>query len=106
MPLYHFVTADLPSSTKAPELDDSNTCASLFADVKWSGIDASAGTGVTEELMGVYIAYLVAMGFLPPPPSTDGDENVGGKGKKLPVLEIGDKQREALGKVGGRGGVV
>ncbi|KAI9772817.1 MAG: large subunit of alpha-aminoadipate reductase [Candelina submexicana] len=97
MPLYHFVTADLPSSTKAPELDDSNTCASLLADAKWSGIDASAGSGVTEELMGIYLAYLVAMEFLPPPPE-------GGKGKSLPRIELEEGQQQ--GKVGGRGGAV
>lgn len=35
MPLYHFVTSDLPSNTKTPELDDA----------AWSGINASAGAG-------------------------------------------------------------
>ncbi|KAI9717054.1 MAG: putative NRPS-like protein biosynthetic cluster [Candelaria pacifica] len=105
MPLYHFVTADLPSSTKAPELDDSNTCASLRADAKWSGFDASAGSGVTEDLMGVYLAYLVAVGFLPPP--SKGGEQTGGKERRiLPKIEFGQAQKEALGKVGGRGGAV
>ncbi|OJJ79156.1 L-aminoadipate-semialdehyde dehydrogenase [Aspergillus glaucus CBS 516.65] len=45
MPLYHFVTSDLPSNTKAPELDDANAAAALRADAAWSGINASAGTG-------------------------------------------------------------
>jgi len=98
MPLYHFVTADLPSSTKAPELDDSNAAAALKADEKWSGEDVSAGSGVSEALMGVYLSYLVAVGFVPPPPS---------KGSKsLPAMKISDQQRAALLNVGGRGSLV
>ncbi|KAL1959532.1 hypothetical protein VTO42DRAFT_1977 [Malbranchea cinnamomea] len=96
MPLYHFVTADLPSNTKAPELDDTNAAAALRADAQWSGIDASAGTGVTEELMGIYLAYLVAIGFLPAP--TDKAE------KPLPPINLSDAQKAALSNVGGRGG--
>lgn len=45
MPLYHFVTSDLPSNTKAPELDDANAVAALRADAAWSGINTSAGAG-------------------------------------------------------------
>jgi L-2-aminoadipate reductase len=95
MPLYHFVTADLPSSTKAPELDDSNAATALKADKAWSGEDLSAGSGVTEELMGVYLSYLVSVGFIPPPPS----EGL----KPLPALKISDQQKSALLNVGGRG---
>jgi L-aminoadipate-semialdehyde dehydrogenase len=98
MPLYHFVTADLPSSTKAPELDDSNAAAALKADVEWSGEDVSAGSGVTEEMMGVYLSYLVAVGFVPPPPSQES--------KALPAVKISESQKKALLNVGGRGGLV
>jgi L-2-aminoadipate reductase len=98
MPLFHFVTADLPSSTKAPELDDSNATSALKADEKWSGEDATAGSGVTEELMGVYLSYLVAVGFVPPPPSPGS--------RPLPTLKISALQKEALQNVGGRGGLV
>ena len=96
MPLYHFVTADLPSNTKAPELDDSNAAAALKSDAQWSGLDASAGTGVTEDLMGVYLSYLHAIGFLPTP--------TGKAEKTLPETTLSDAQKAALANVGGRGG--
>ncbi|KAI9762516.1 MAG: large subunit of alpha-aminoadipate reductase [Chaenotheca gracillima] len=96
MPLYHFVTGDLPANTKAPELDDSNAAAALKADAEWSGEDNLRGSGVTQDLMGSYLSYLVAVGFLPPP-SND-------QGQNLPPLTLQEGQKEALEKVGGRGG--
>lgn len=96
MPLYHFVTADLPSNTKAPELDDVHAAASLRADAAWSGIDASAGAGVTEELVGLYASYLVTIGFLPPPSASGA--------RPLPEVQLGEDQKKALANVGGRGG--
>ncbi|MCJ1280937.1 large subunit of alpha-aminoadipate reductase [Xylographa opegraphella] len=94
MPLYHFVIGDLPAGTKAPELSDINTAAALRADAARTGEDRSAGAGVTLTLMGTYIAYLVATGFLPPPNSD---------GRPLPALQLGDLQRESLKQIGGRG---
>lgn len=108
MPLYHFVTADLPSNTKAPELADANAAKALKADAAWSGTDASAGAGVTEELVGLYASYLSAVGFLPRPTESE-SESEGGKDKDkevrpLPRVEISQGQREAMAGVGGRGG--
>lgn len=97
MPLYHFVTADLPSNTKAPELDDTNAAAALRSDAAWSGIDASAGAGVTEDLVGLYCSYLVKIGFLPGP--TEGGH------RPLPAVEVAEEQRTAIQSVGGRGGM-
>lgn len=97
MPLYHFVTADLPSNTKAPELDDTNAAAALRADAVWSGIDASEGRGVTEDLMGLYLSYLISIGFLPKP-ATDK------AARPLPAAKISEEQKKALSNVGGRGG--
>ncbi|RKP27925.1 hypothetical protein SYNPS1DRAFT_6883, partial [Syncephalis pseudoplumigaleata] len=58
-PLLHFVLDDLPTSTKAPELDTRHTDAVLD------------GTGIVcpqmESLLGRYFAFLVKVGFLPPP---------------------------------------
>ena len=85
MPLYHFVTGNLPENTKAPELDDSNTATALRADAKWTGEDVSEGTGVTEDLLGLYLSYLVAIGF-------------------IPQTVLTRTQQEALSKIGGRGG--
>ncbi|KAI9681335.1 MAG: large subunit of alpha-aminoadipate reductase [Caeruleum heppii] len=97
-PLYHFATTDLPSDSKAPELDDTNAATALQADALWSGEDVSQGAGVTEAVMGRYLAYLVAIGFMPAPV---------GKGKKmLTRIELGDEQRNALRRVGGRGALV
>ncbi|KAI9933028.1 hypothetical protein ASPWEDRAFT_47407 [Aspergillus wentii DTO 134E9] len=96
MPLYHFVTADLPSNTKAPELDDVNAAAALRADAAWSGVDASAGAGVTEELVGLYASYLVSVGFLPQPTTTGA--------RPLPTAQLSEDQKKALLSVGGRGG--
>lgn len=70
MPLCHFVTGDLPQNIKAPELDDTNAVASLRADAKWTSEDVSNGAVVTHKLIGVYLSYLVAIGFIPRPEST------------------------------------
>ncbi len=95
LPLYHFVTADLPTSTKSPELDDSNALAALRADSDASSSDKdwSNGSAVDIQIMKKYVAWLVAIGFLP---SSQGDE--------LQKVEMGEKQKEALARVGGRGG--
>ncbi|KAF2838212.1 large subunit of L-aminoadipate-semialdehyde dehydrogenase [Patellaria atrata CBS 101060] len=95
LPLYDMVTSDLPGGTKAPDLADTNAATALKADAKWTGEDVSAGSAVTEKELGVYLAYLVATGFMPPP--------VEGKGKPLPDIKLTDMQKEAAGKVGGRG---
>jgi L-aminoadipate-semialdehyde dehydrogenase len=104
MPLYHFVTADLPSNTKAPELDDVHAAASLKADAAWSGVDVSKGAGVTEELVGLYVSYLVSIGFLPAPSVSDSASASGSAVRPLPAAKITDDQRNALAGVGGRGG--
>lgn len=96
LPLYHFVTADLPTSTKSPELDDSNAFTALRADsvASSSGKDWIRRSAVDIEIMKKYVAWLVAVGFLPPPPEG-----------QLPTIEIDEKQQEALRRVGGRGGI-
>ncbi|CAZ85576.1 unnamed protein product [Tuber melanosporum] len=97
-PLLHFVLDNLPSSTKAPELDDSNAVTALLSDQEWTGQDGSRGAGVCVEQMGIYLAYLIGIGFLPLP---------SGKGElELPVVELSDRQRGALESVGGRAGLV
>ena len=60
-PLLHFVLDDLPTSTKAPALDDSNTVALL------QQYQVRPHMTVTDELVGKYLAWLVGAGFLPPP---------------------------------------
>lgn len=89
------VIGDLPANTKAPELSDTNAIAALRADSIREGKDPSAGSRVTLELLGVYLAYLVAIGFLPPPHHD--------AGRQLPVITLNECQMNSAGKVGGRG---
>jgi L-2-aminoadipate reductase len=90
-PLLHFVLDDLPTSTKAPALDDRNTRQLLTLA---SGGDAAVTSTVTEELMGLYFAWLVAAEFLPEP------VEAAKAAKKLPEL----KNKEGI-KAAGRTGV-
>ncbi|CCX30155.1 Similar to L-aminoadipate-semialdehyde dehydrogenase; acc. no. P40976 [Pyronema omphalodes CBS 100304] len=95
-PLLHFVLDDLPSGTKAPELADGNAVTALLEDAKWTKEDWSKGAGVSVEIMGVYIAYLIAIGFLPEPQ---------GKGEReLPKIQLTEEAKKSLASVGGRGG--
>ncbi|KAI5955662.1 LYS2 [Candida jiufengensis] len=95
-PLLHFVLDNLPQDTKAPELDDTNTRTSLKKDAKYTSEDLSNGNGVTVDLMGNYISYLIKIGFLPKSQS---------KGvKDLPEVELSDETLELIAKgAGGRG---
>lgn len=60
-PLLHFVLDDLPTSTKAPELNDTN-----MRELLAPHMTQTNGT-VDDELMGKYLAWLIAAGFLPAP---------------------------------------
>jgi len=60
-PLLHFVLDDLPTSTKAPELDDANTTTLLIRQAQ------DTNSTVSGALMGKYFAWLVGAGFLPSP---------------------------------------
>jgi len=72
-PLLHFVLDDLPTSTKAPDLDDSNTRAVLERG------GAALEATVDDDLMGLYVAWLIEAGFLPRP---------SGQGEKtLPLIQ-------------------
>jgi len=107
-PLLHFVLDNLPQSTKAPELDDSNATEALKRDAEWTKQDKSGGMGVSVETMGIYLGYLVNLGFLPAPPALEeSGVKLGGEEKlRLPHIEIGESQRKGLGEVGGRGALV
>ncbi|VVT44479.1 uncharacterized protein SAPINGB_P000430 [Magnusiomyces paraingens] len=95
-PLLHFVLDNLPQNTKAPELDDTNAAAALKADTEWVGKDYSAGMGIDVKQLGVYLAYLIKVGFLQPP-KEKGEE-------AIPEITVSEASLELLGKVGGRGG--
>lgn len=87
-PLLHFVLDDLPTSTKAAELDDTNTVNML----RKAG-EPEAVT-VDDEQMGRYLAWLVAAEFLEPP--------TGGAGARpLPKLELQNGVARAIGRSSG-----
>lgn len=84
-PLLHFVLDDLPTSTKAPELNDTNMRALLAPHLKDTN-----GT-VDEDLMGKYLAWLIEVEFLPAPGATGP--------RALPQLPKGSLTR-AVGRSG------
>ncbi|BGP27163.1 large subunit of alpha-aminoadipate reductase [Rhodotorula toruloides] len=86
-PLLHFVLDDLPTSTKAAELDDSNTVALLK-----SARQPEAVT-VDDAQMGRYLAWLIAAGFLEQPPRK-GEQGV----RPLPQLELQAGGARAIGR--------
>lgn len=97
MPLYHFCVNDLPANTRAPELDDANAVRILKDDAEnWTGIDESSGYGISREDIGRYLSFLAEIGFVSWP---------SGRGRPLPDVRLSDEMRQAVGAVGGRGGV-
>jgi len=90
-PLLHFVSDDLPTNSKAPDLDDTST-QYLLTTSPYSSRKTSLG--VNEHELAIYIAYLVEIGFLEPPKN---------KGKPLPHILISSAIKRNLQNVGGRG---
>ncbi|OIW34256.1 aminoadipate reductase [Coniochaeta ligniaria NRRL 30616] len=92
LPLFHFVTGDLPANTVAPELDDANAAAALKAYSKQE--DPLAASVIDVPTIGSYLAYLIAAGFMPGPAE---------KGQlALPKLDEARVQALANGVLGGR----
>ena len=96
LPLFHFVMGDLPANTITPELDDANATAALrLYDKQAMSQECSvAANAVSAQTLGMYLAYLVAVGFLPAPVE---------KGEcKLPSLDGTKLDALTAGRVGGR----
>lgn len=85
-PLLHFVLDDLPTSTKSAELDDANTKLLLGNE------DGPLTATVSNELLGRYLAWLVSVGFLPPPSNT--------AGASLPEVRSSSGSIKAVGRSG------
>jgi len=97
MPLFHMATNNLPTTTRAPELDDRNAVAVLKADAdRWTGLDESAGEGISREAVGRFLRYLAETNFLAWPTK---------RGRELPAIKAGVVEAQAKWGVGGRGGV-
>ena len=91
--LFHMVTGDLASATKAPYLDDDNAQRALASDKAESNLPTPSA--VSQEIVGAYLSFLVARGFIPAPTS---------QAKPLPKVVMDKAQIDALNRVGGRGG--
>ncbi|CAO3626910.1 unnamed protein product [Mucor hiemalis] len=61
-PLLHFVLDDLPTSTKSAQLDDTHTQAIL-------ALDGVKQPLMGDDLLGLYFAYLIKVGYMPTPAS-------------------------------------
>lgn len=93
LPLFDWVTGDLPSDTKSRDLDNSNSQIVLRA----NGVDGrDCQVKVTQEVVGAYLAFMAEIGFIGRPEGAK-------EGIHLPTIGIGETQREAL-KMVGRGG--
>ena len=96
LPLFHYVTGDLPANTIAPELDDTNAEKALQSYQKHvqSHGQPLAESALSTEILGKYLAYLVAIDFLPAPAKTGKCE--------LPGIEGTRDQTLAANHLGGR----
>ena len=92
LPLFDWVTMDLPSDTKSRNLDNTNARAVLRA---YGFDDKDCTVNVTQETVGAYLAFMVAIGFIDHP---DGEKEGEGEGEKLPTIELSE---ECMGR--GRG---
>ena len=91
LPLFDWVTGDLPSETHSRALNDTNAEAVLRAD--GAGEEWAEGSNVGVETVGRYLGFMASIGFIPWPTE---------KGR-LEGVEMGEERREAL-KLVGRGG--
>ncbi|KAF2235580.1 L-aminoadipate-semialdehyde dehydrogenase large subunit [Viridothelium virens] len=99
LPLFHFVVGDLPSDSIAPELDDVNAQAVLRSYSTASGNEqpqSNATFAGRTDAVAMYLSYLVAASFLPPPPGSDSST------QKLPNCRLSDERLKALATLGGR----
>ena len=96
LPLFDWVTSSLPTSTTSRHLSDTNTRSVMHADDPAYPFEECSR--VTEDTVGVYLAFMVGVGFIPLPTEGKGEGR-----KKLPVLKICGEQRVALGGVGRSG---
>ncbi|CCE61428.1 hypothetical protein TPHA_0A03520 [Tetrapisispora phaffii CBS 4417] len=88
-PLLHMALDDLPKSTRAPELDDTNAVKALKADIDWTGQDVSSGVGMSEDQLGIYFSFLNKIHFIDPPSSSISNST-------LPNVNLTDLQVKLL----------
>ncbi|CAO1622653.1 unnamed protein product [Parajaminaea phylloscopi] len=98
-PLLHFVLDDLPTSTKSPELDDRHTQALLDSFGEGQS-NKGVVMGMSESLLGLYLHWLVAVGFLHAPTIKPGQTCSDGAATvlALPALAAGPDGVRAIGR--------
>ncbi|CAG8432975.1 11036_t:CDS:10 [Diversispora eburnea] len=89
-PLLHFVLDDLPTTTKAPQLNNSNT-------IEVVGMECEP---ISERLMGIYLGYLVKVGFLDKPDLRGGSRIGNEKVLDLPDVVVALEGIEVLKRSG------
>ena len=93
LPLFDWVTADLPSDTNSRNLDNINAHTVLRA----NGIDEKdCQIRVSQETVSAYLAFMAEIGFIGWPKGAR-------EGMTLAVPRMGEEQKQALSMVG-RGG--
>ena len=89
LPLFHVVVGDLPGDSIAPELDDSNTAASIKlyqVETEKNG-EVLASNVISVQTLGMYLVYMVAVGFLPPSEGDNGKESLPKLSGDMPALD-------------------
>lgn len=94
LPLFDWVTDNLPRDTRSKKLLDEN--AERIVEIDSPEYNFDGNSQVTQETVGMYLAFMVAVGFVKPPE--------GEKGRILPKVDIVEAQRSKLEKVGRSGG--
>ena len=102
LPLFEWVTNDLPADTSSKLLDDKNTQRLLLSSLgeRSGGQQQVVFPAPDSESVKAYIRFMVSVGFMQPPSSSSPPYREGQLGR---LLEMSQEQREALKKVG-RGG--
>lgn len=97
-PLLHFVLDDLPTSTKSAELDDRHTqgLLQLFG-------EREVIQGVNDDVLARYLAWLLAVGFLPKPEASAGHTFNDGPDARPIVVKALPNVKATAGAAIGRG---
>ncbi len=90
LPLFDWVTADLPSETQSRTLDDSNAAKVVRADDPTYPFMESGR--VEEETVGVYLAFMREVGFIPGPDVKRLGE---GRARELPRVGMSEEMKMA-----------
>lgn len=101
LPLFDWVTSDLPSSTQSRSLDDSNAQKVVNEDDPTYPFEEKGR--VDEGTVGVYLGFMREVGFIGGPEGAVKGEGKGERERKeLPRVEMGEEMMRAWRGRGGR----